>query len=76
LPPVGLMLFSVGPVGGALDGVVVVVVVVVVEGAWLPPLPQAAVVAIRAAPPAHASMRRPIRFELIVSLLSALAAGR
>ena len=30
LPPVGLMLFSVGDGGGVLDGVVVVVVVVVV----------------------------------------------
>src|SRR4029450_3246139 len=76
LPPVGLMLFS---VGGALDGVVeieVVVVVVVDGGAWLPPLPHAAAIAIRPPPPAHASMRRPIRFELIVSLLSALAARR
>jgi hypothetical protein len=72
-PPVGLMLFSVGDGGGVLDGVVVVVVVVVVDGAWLPLVPHAAVVApraMRAVPPATASMRRPIRFELIVNLLS------
>src|SRR6201991_308622 len=78
LPPVGLMLFSVGDGGGVLDGVVVVVVVVV-DGAWLPLVPQAAVVppsAIRAAPPATASMRRPIRFELIVNLPLLLAACR
>ena len=55
LPPVGLMLFSVGDIGallgGAMDGVVVVVVVVVVvldgalvlDGAGLPLLPHAAV---------------------------------
>jgi hypothetical protein len=72
LPPVGLMLFSVGEGGGVLDGVVVMLVegVVVVDGgAWLPPLPHAAVIApkaMRAAPPATASMRRPIRVELIV----------
>lgn len=72
LPPVGLMLFSVGDGGGVLDGaVVVVVVVVVVDGAWLPLVPHAAVVApsvMSAAPPATTSMRRPIRFELIVNL--------
>jgi hypothetical protein len=76
---VGLTLFSVGEGGGVLDVVVVVVegVVVVDGGAWLPPLPHAAVVVprvIRAMPPATASMRRPIRVELIVNLLSVPAA--
>ena len=57
LPPLGLMLFSVGEAGALLGGGVVVVVgVVVVEagGAWLPPLPQAAItapMAMSAAPP-------------------------
>lgn len=80
MPPVGLMLFSVGEGGGVLDGVVVMLaegVVVVDGGAWLPPLPHAAVIApkaMRAAPPATASMRRPIRVELIVNLLSVSAA--
>jgi hypothetical protein len=74
LPPVGLMLFSVGAGGGALDGVVVVVVVD--DGAWLPPLPHAAVIAKIAAAPAATSIRRPIRVELIVYLLSALAGRR
>jgi hypothetical protein len=83
LPSVGLRLFSVGAAGAALDGgavldgvVVVVEGVVVVDGAWLPPLPHPAVsapIAMRAAPPAIANMRRPIRFELIVNLLSVLA---
>lgn len=74
MPPVGLMLFSVGEGGGVVDCVVVVEGVVVVDdGAWLPPLPQAAVIApnaMRAAPPATASARRPILFELIVNPLS------
>jgi hypothetical protein len=74
LPPEGLMLFSVGDAGGVFDGVVVVVVVVVVvDGAWLPPVPHAAVIvprAMRAVPPATTSMRRPIGFEIIVNLLS------
>jgi hypothetical protein len=52
------MLFSVGDGGGGvLDVVVVVEVVVVVDGAWLPPLPHAAVRAMSAAPPATASAR-------------------
>jgi hypothetical protein len=72
LPPVGLTLFSVGEGGGVLD-------VVVDVGVWLPLVPHAAVVVprvIRATPPATASMRRPIRFELIVNLLSVPAACR
>jgi hypothetical protein len=64
------MPFSVGAGGGALDGVVVVVVVVD-DGAWLAPLPHAAAIAISAAPPATAIMRRPMQFELIIKLLSA-----
>jgi len=73
LPPVGLMLFSVGDAGGVFDGVVVVVVVVVVDGAWLPLVPHAAAIAprvMRAVPPAATSMRRPIGFEVIVNLVS------
>jgi hypothetical protein len=67
------MLFSVGDAGGVFDGVVVVVVVVVVDGAWLPLVPHAAVIAprvMRAVPLATTSMRRPIGFEVIVNLLS------
>src|SRR4029079_14839406 len=64
------MLFSVGEGGGVVDCVVVVEGVVVVgDGAWLPPLPQAAVIApnaMRAAPPATVSAARHILFELIV----------
>lgn len=41
MPPVGLMPFSVGDAGAALDGVVVVVVVDVVEGACCPLVPHA-----------------------------------
>ena len=54
LPPVGLMLFSVG------DGVVVVVVVVVVEGAGVPPPPHAvnAPAKMAAAMPTVAATRR------------------
>ena len=59
LPPVGLMLFSVGAGAAVLDGDVVVVVgvVVVVDGAWLALVPHPAVTApmtTRAAPPARA----------------------
>jgi hypothetical protein len=59
LPPVGLMVFSVGD-GATVDVVVVVVVVVVLEGACLPP-PQAAVNApmvMIAVTPAMAGRRR------------------
>ena len=70
MPPVGLMTFSVGDGGAALDGgvVVVVVVVVVVEGACSPLLPHPAVnapIAIRAPPPATTIMRRVNEFELM-----------
>jgi hypothetical protein len=54
LPPLGLMLFSVGEAGVLLGGGVVVVVVVETGGAWLPALPQAAItapMAMSAAPP-------------------------
>jgi hypothetical protein len=66
---VGLMPFSVGGADGAVVAVVVVVVVVVDDGAWLAPLPHAAAIApmaMTAAPPATASMRRPMRFGLVV----------
>jgi hypothetical protein len=69
LPPVGLMLFSVGdagapPGGGAGVVVVVVVVVLLVVGVWLPLVPQAVVnapIAMSTAPPATASRRRSTR---------------
>jgi hypothetical protein len=73
VPPVGLMLFSVGEAGGGEVVVAVVVDVVVgAGGAWLPPLPQAATIApmaIRAAPPQTATRRRPLRFGLMFQLL-------
>jgi hypothetical protein len=73
LPPVGLMPFSVGEGGTALDdggGVVVVVVVVVddVEGACSPLLPHPArntPIAISAPPPTTAAKRRVNGFELM-----------
>jgi hypothetical protein len=63
LPPVGLMVFSVGETGALLEGVagVVVGVVVEVDGASVPLPPQAAVnalSAIRAAPPTATATRR------------------
>ena len=64
MPPVGLMLFSVGDAGALLAGagvVVFVVVVLVVVGVWLPLVPQAVVnapTAMRTAPLATASRRR------------------
>jgi hypothetical protein len=67
LPPVGLMPFSVGDGGAALDGgavvavVVVVVVVVLVDGACSPLLLHAVArpaIAIRAAPLATAILNR------------------
>lgn len=67
LPPVGLMLFSVGE-AGALLWVVVDVVVVDVVGASLAPLPHAAVtapMATRAAPPRTAVRRRPMWSEFM-----------
>ena len=51
---------------------VVVVVVVVVDGAWFPLAAQPAVsapIAIRAAPPASATIGRPMRFELMIRVL-------
>jgi hypothetical protein len=79
LPPVGLMLFSVGAGAGAavLDGddVVVGVVVVGVEGAWLPPLPHPAMTApitTRTVPPARTMRRGLVRLELMINVLSAL----
>jgi hypothetical protein len=71
LPPVGLMPFSVGDGGAALDdgGVVVVVVaVVVVEGVCSPLLPHPArngPIAISAPPPTTATKRRVNGFELM-----------
>jgi hypothetical protein len=67
LPPVGLMLFSVGDTGALLEGVVVVVVVVVVDGASFPPPPQAVSppIAMIAAPPAIAAIRRLKRREFM-----------
>jgi hypothetical protein len=70
------MLFSVGDTDGGLDGAVVVVEVVgVVDGASLPLLPHPAIrpIVIRATPPAAAIARRPMRFELMVNILSLLA---
>ena len=62
LPPVGLMTFSVGDAGAALEGRRrVVVVVVVVEGACSPLWPHPAVsapIAMRAPPPTAAIERR------------------
>ena len=71
MPPVGLMLFSVGA-GGVLDGVVAVVVTVVdvAGGAWLPPVAHPAAVAISTAPPMTARTGRPIRLGLMDNLLS------
>jgi len=62
LPPVGLMLFSVGDAGALLAGasLVVVVVVVVLDGLSPPPPPHAAVsapIAMIAAPPATTPRR-------------------
>ena len=80
LPPVGLMPFSVGDGGAALDGggvvvvVVVVVVVDVVEGACSPPLPHPDVskpIVTRTPPPATAIKRRVDEFELMIQILSA-----
>ena len=70
LPPVGLMPFSVGDGGTALDDgdVVVVVVVVVVEGVCSPLLPhpaRKAPIAISAPPPTTATKRRVNGFELM-----------
>jgi hypothetical protein len=77
LPPVGLMPFSVGEGGTALDdgGDVVVVVVVVdeVEGACSPLLPHPArnaPIAISAPPPTTATKRGVNGFELMVQILS------
>ena len=80
MPPVGLMPFSVGDGGAALDGGVVVVVVVVVdvvEGACSPLLPHPAVsapIAIRAPPPTTAIKRRVNEFELMNFRISYAAA--
>ena len=69
LPPVGLMPFSVGDGGAALDdGGVVVVVVVVVEGVCSPLLPHPArnvPIAISAPPPTTATNRRVNGSELM-----------
>jgi hypothetical protein len=71
LPPVGLMPFSVGDGGAALDDggvVVVVVVVVVVEGVCSPLLPhpaRSAPIAISAPPPTTATKRRVNGSELM-----------
>jgi hypothetical protein len=73
LPPVGLMLFSVGDTDAG--DVVVVVVVEVVDGASLPlpPQPASSPIVMIAAPPAATITRRPKGFELIVNILSLLA---
>jgi hypothetical protein len=73
LPPVGLMTFSVGDGGAALEGVVVIVVVVGVEGACSPLLPhpaRSAPIAISAPPPITATRREVNGFELICSELA------
>jgi hypothetical protein len=80
LPPLGLMLFSVGEAGVLLDGGVVVVVDVVVEagGAWLPALPQAAITApkaMSAATPRTAATRRQTRSEFMSSSPSSRGLG-
>ena len=73
-PPVGLMTFSVGDGGAALEGVVVVVVVVVVvDGACSPLLPhpaRSAPIATSAPPPTTAARRGMNGFELMVRFLS------
>jgi hypothetical protein len=71
LPPVGLIDFSVGVTEGAGDDVDGAVVLVVddVSGAFSSLLPHAAVsptIAMRAAPPTDAAMRRPRRRELML----------
>ena len=83
MPPVGLMPFSVGDGGAALDGgvvVVVVVVVIVVEGACPPLLPHPAVsapIAIRTPPPTTTIKRRLNEFELMnISIRYALAVDK
>jgi hypothetical protein len=71
LPPVGLMLFSVGEGAAVLDCGDVVVVVVVI-GAWLLLLPHPAVTApttTRATPAAAAIARRSVRLEFMVNIL-------
>jgi hypothetical protein len=80
LPPLGLMLFSVGDAGVLLGGGVVVVVDVVVEagGAWLPALPQAAITVptpMSAAPPRTAAKRRPTQSEFMSSSPSSRGLG-
>jgi hypothetical protein len=76
LPPVGLMLFSVGDGAGA-DVVVVVVVVVVLDGLSLPPPPHAVSVPIAtiAAPPAITARRRPKRCEFMYAVLASSCCG-
>jgi hypothetical protein len=80
LPPLGLMLFSVGEAGVLLGGGVVVVVDVVVEagGPWLPALPQAAIrapIPMSAAPPRTAAKRGPTRSEFMSSSPSSRGLG-
>ena len=80
MPPVGLMLFSVGD-GGAVLGVVAVVVVVVVvvdgDGFWLVAHPAATEpIATRAAKAARAILKRLTRFEFIIHVLSFLSTLR
>jgi hypothetical protein len=67
LPPVGLMLFSVG----VTDGAVVVVVVVVLDGLGdsLPPQAVSTPMETKAAAPRPAAMRRVCRLFMIKSYL-------
>jgi hypothetical protein len=66
LPPVGLMLFSVGDTDGA-----VVVVVVVLDGVvdWFPPQAVSAPMEMKAATPRPAATRRVRRLFMIESYL-------
>ena len=75
LPPVGLMLFSVGDAGALVAGAELVVegVVVVLDGLSLPPPPHAAVsapIAMIAAPPATTPRRRLKRCEFMDTVLN------
>jgi hypothetical protein len=75
LPPVGLMLFSVGDAGALLAGAELLggVVAVVLDGLSLPPPPHAAVsvlIAMIAAPPAKTPRCRPKRREFMDAVLN------
>lgn len=79
LPPVGLMLFSVGDTAlvGGVVAVVAVVVGVVVDGPLFSlvaqPAATAPIATTAAAPPAIAITRRPKRFKLTIHILSVVS---